>query len=536
MGSPMGKTAIMSELIGHTLGSYQIIDQIAKGGMATVYRAHQKSVGRDVAIKVLPPNFTHDDTFIERFNREVEVIARLQHPHVLPVIDYGEQDNLPYIVMAYIKGGTLTDVIVKGPMDPGEVVKMCAQIASALDFAHRKGIIHRDFKPGNILLDESGNVYLADFGLARITEQSSEITGMSVVGTPTYMAPEQSGPGEVDHTIDIYAFGVTIFQMLTGRVPYEAPTAMGILMAHMTHPVPSIVEARPDLPQDLQMVIDRALAKNPEDRYQTALKLVEEMTEILEGKPVDISTASIQEALLMTNMIGSVIFVDQQCLRVLKRHHNEARFIMGKPLHDVLGIDSTVTQELLKMVSEDGKVDALEIEIKDAQGNRMPVLCGAVATLDEKGTFVGADISLRLVVDSADPTADFDTIDERLNTREETFLQTYFKSQIDALHRLMGQWAGPRVSKHLESIINETAQRNVWPVSMTDGHITLQLRSTDSDIYRAILAKAVNYAAGVIGKNQVSREMHNVQSKMDPNVMQFVTRLGLESLIDDLLK
>lgn len=227
----------MVELIGQNLGQYEIIEEIAKGGMATVYRARQASIGRDVAIKVLPAKFTHDENFIERFNREVEVIAQLQHPHILPVYDYGEFEDMPYIVMAYIKGGTLTDRINNGPMPSDEVARMVHQIADALDFAHSKGIVHRDFKPSNVLLDERGNTYLADFGLAKITESGSEITGTMIVGTPHYMAPEQARAGDVTGSVDVYALGVTIYQMLTGHAPYKAPTAAGVMVAHITEPI-----------------------------------------------------------------------------------------------------------------------------------------------------------------------------------------------------------------------------------------------------------------------------------------------------------
>ncbi|MDQ7036579.1 MAG: serine/threonine-protein kinase [Anaerolineae bacterium] len=238
----------MTELVGQSLGQYEIIEEIAKGGMATVYKARQTSIGRDVAVKVLPPNFTHDETFLERFYREVEVIAQLQHPHILPVYDFGKYENMPYIVMAYIDGGTLTDRIAKGAIPPTEVARMVHQIAQALDFAHSKGIVHRDFKPSNVLLDERGNTYLADFGLAKITESSSNITGTMILGTPDYMAPEQATSGTISESVDVYALGVTIYQMLTGQAPYEAPTAAGVLVAHITQPIPDIRKTRPDLP------------------------------------------------------------------------------------------------------------------------------------------------------------------------------------------------------------------------------------------------------------------------------------------------
>ncbi|MBL8166334.1 MAG: serine/threonine protein kinase, partial [Anaerolineae bacterium] len=256
----------MTELIGHQLGQYVVTEQIGKGGMSTVYLATQASMRRSVAIKVLPRNLTHDDKFLERFYREVQIAASLQHPHILPVYDFGEYEGVPYIVMAYVNGGTLGDWIAQGAMDPSVVRRVTQEMADALDYAHRKGVIHRDFKPGNVLLDDEGNTYLTDFGLAKMSESSMQITGTGILGTPAYMAPEQAEPKELAPTADVYALGVTIFQMLTGHAPYEAPTPLGVLMAHVTQPIPKIHQLRPELPQSVQVVIERAMAKSPEGR------------------------------------------------------------------------------------------------------------------------------------------------------------------------------------------------------------------------------------------------------------------------------
>jgi len=181
----------MTDLVGQSLGQYQILGEIAKGGMSTVYRARQSSMNREVAIKILPSTFMHDSTFLDRFYREVDIIAHLQHPHILPVYDFGQFDNMPYIVMAFLNGGTLTDKIKRqGAMELNEILRITKEIADALDYAHSKGIIHRDFKPGNVLLDERDNTYLADFGLAKLRESDTQITlGAAMLGTPAYMSP-----------------------------------------------------------------------------------------------------------------------------------------------------------------------------------------------------------------------------------------------------------------------------------------------------------------------------------------------------------
>ncbi|MBN1430498.1 MAG: serine/threonine protein kinase [Anaerolineae bacterium] len=272
----------MSNLIGRTLGTYEILDEIGHGGMANVYLATQPSIGREVAIKVLPPHFMQDRTFVKRFTREVQVIAKLQHPHILPVHDFGEQDGLPYIVMTYMTGGTLSDLIYGDqPLPLTEVVRLVDQIASGLDHAHQKGIIHRDFKPSNVLLDEHNNVYLADFGIAKATESTTQITGSGIVGTPAYMAPEVAQSATVTPLVDIYALGVTVYEMLVGRHPYQGETPVGILMSHVAEPIPDVRHHRPDLPEAVQHVIDRAMAKDPAVRYQTAKALAADLRAVL---------------------------------------------------------------------------------------------------------------------------------------------------------------------------------------------------------------------------------------------------------------
>jgi serine/threonine protein kinase len=276
----------MSDLVGHTLGQYELLEEIGHGGMANVYSAVQRSIGRKVAVKVLPAHFLQDRSFLERFSREVQVVARLHHPHILQVYDYGEQDGVPYIVMGYLEGGSLADLIRRseGGLALGEVVPLVRQIAGALDYAHRKGIIHRDFKPSNVLLDTEGNAYLSDFGIAKVTEYTAQLTGSGYVGTPAYMAPEMTGQAELTPLVDIYALGATLYEMLTGQHPYSAQTPMGVLMAHVSQPVPDVRERRPDLPPAVQGVIERAMAKDPLNRYQTAGVLADDLEMALLGQ------------------------------------------------------------------------------------------------------------------------------------------------------------------------------------------------------------------------------------------------------------
>jgi hypothetical protein len=260
----------MESMIGQTLGHYQLIEQIGKGGMATVYKAFQPGLNRYVAIKVLPAYFAHEPGFAERFVREAQAIAQLDHPHILPVYDFGKQDDISYIVMKYVPAGTLREKLGR-PMAPVETTSIIDQIAGALDAAHKRGILHRDVKPGNILIDDEGRTYLSDFGLAKMVESSVQLTGSGVgVGTPAYMSPEQGQGLPVDARTDVYALGVILFEMLTGHVPYEAETPMAVVIKHITDPIPMPRRINPNIPAAVEQVLLKALAKNRDDRFASA--------------------------------------------------------------------------------------------------------------------------------------------------------------------------------------------------------------------------------------------------------------------------
>jgi len=267
----------MSDLIGKTLGPYRILEQIGAGGMATVYKAYQPSMDRYVAVKILPHYLsTQDEQFLKRFQREARAIARLEHPHILPVHDYGEAGGVTYIAMRYIEAGTLKQHLAKGPLPLNEINRLIGQVGSALDYAHRLGVIHRDVKPGNVLIDNQGNAFLTDFGLARMMETSQELTGSGVgVGTPAYMSPEQGQGVKADHRSDLYSLGVILYEMVTGHVPFEAETPMAVMLKHITDPLPLPRAVRPDVPEAIERVILKALAKAPADRFQTAAEMVQ---------------------------------------------------------------------------------------------------------------------------------------------------------------------------------------------------------------------------------------------------------------------
>jgi serine/threonine protein kinase len=257
------------------IGRYQIKSELGQGGMATVYQGYDPSFERDVAIKVLPPALLHDPQFRVRFDREAKMIASLEHPAIVPVYDFGEQDGQPFIVMRFMAGGSLSGRIKKKPLSPEETARIITRLAPALDAAHSQGIIHRDLKPGNVLFDQYGNAFLSDFGIARLTEAgSATLTGESIVGTPAYMSPEQvQGEKAIDGRSDIYSLGVLIFQMLTGQAPYQADTQAKVMMMHLLEPVPRIREKRGDLPPGVDPVISRAMAKDPQSRFDSTQAL-----------------------------------------------------------------------------------------------------------------------------------------------------------------------------------------------------------------------------------------------------------------------
>ena len=282
----------MANLIGQTLGGYRIVEQIGLGGMATVYKAYQPSMDRYVALKILSTHLTQDPAFVKRFLQEAKVIARLEHVHILPVHDHGEEDGYLYLVMRFIEAGTLKDRLAQGPLSLEEMRRIVTQVGSALDYAHRQGVVHRDLKPSNVLVDPQGDCYLTDFGIAKMIEGTLGLTGSSMIGTPHYMAPEQGQSLKVDQRADIYAMGVVIYEMVTGRVPFDAETPMAVALKHITEPLPMPRRIRPDLPEEVERVILKAMAKDPADRYQSMHDLATAFDQAVQAAPSEARAAA----------------------------------------------------------------------------------------------------------------------------------------------------------------------------------------------------------------------------------------------------
>jgi len=266
------------------IGRYEIKSELGRGGMATVYLGYDALFDREVAIKLLPAEFLHDPQFSVRFHREAKVIAALEHPAIVPVYDVGEADGLPYFIMRYMDGGSLADLLEKGEISLKEVARIIHAIAPALDDSHQKGIIHRDLKPANILFDGNNQPYLSDFGIAKISGSQTNVTGSAIIGTPAYMSPEQAQGKEVDGRSDVYALGAIIYRMLTGTRPFIGDTPMSMAIKHITDPTPNILKDNPELPLSATAFMYKAMAKDPDYRFQTAVELADALSVLSQGE------------------------------------------------------------------------------------------------------------------------------------------------------------------------------------------------------------------------------------------------------------
>ena len=273
-----------SDLVGKTLGTCTLEKLIGQGGMGAVYLAQQARPARNVAVKVLLPNVSMNskeyEAFLVRFRREADVIARLEHINIVPIYEYGEQEGLAYLVMPYLSGGSLRDLLAhRGSISLTETATYLDQASSALAYAHAHGVIHRDIKPNNLLIHNDGRLVLADFGIARIMQETgktidSTLTSPSIfVGTPNYMAPEMVQGGPIDHRVDIYELGIVLFHMLSGRVPFTGDNPLALAVKHLQEPLPRLHDTNPSIPPAVDTVIQKATAKNPQDRFMSALDL-----------------------------------------------------------------------------------------------------------------------------------------------------------------------------------------------------------------------------------------------------------------------
>src|SRR5947209_6147985 len=267
-------------------GRYRIQRKLGAGGMANVYLAEDQELGRRVAIKILNERHANDDQFVERFRREAQNAAALAHPNIVSIYDRGEAEGTYYIAMEYLEGRSLKELIVgRGAAPISVAIDYARQILSALRFAHRNGIVHRDIKPHNVLVDGEGRVKVTDFGIARAGASQMTEAG-SIVGTAQYLSPEQAKGTAVDQRSDIYSLGIVLYELLTGTVPFTGDTPVEIAMKHISETPAPPSERRPDVPHDLDLVVIRALAKDPADRYQSAEEMDADLERVARGVAV----------------------------------------------------------------------------------------------------------------------------------------------------------------------------------------------------------------------------------------------------------
>jgi len=280
------------------IGRYEIINKLGTGGMAEVLLAEDTLMGRQVAVKLLPKIFLHDPTFIQRFEREVRLLAQLEHTAIVPVYDFGTHDEQPYMVSRYMRGGTLLDRISKhGALPLDQALPIFQRICSALQAAHNKGIIHRDLKPANILFDEDGQAYVSDFGIAKMADSTRTLTGNAIVGTPAYMSPEHfTEDGSVGPLSDQYSLAIVLYEMLSGRLPFQGNTTARLMKNHLMDAPPPIRELRRDVPEGVEQVLARALSKDPADRFPSLEAFAEALAAAAGSQPVQQQTPPAAQA------------------------------------------------------------------------------------------------------------------------------------------------------------------------------------------------------------------------------------------------
>lgn len=277
----------LDNLSGQMLGQYELRELLGVGGMGAVYRAYQSSLKREVAVKVLPPSLAAQPGYAERFIREAETAAALEHPHIVPIVDYDTANGISYIVMRLLTGGTLAERLAQrsGRLPSlGEISELLRQMASALDYAHSQGVIHRDLKLTNVMFDSQGNAYLVDFGIAKLLGGAGLTSTGMALGTPSYMAPEQWRGEEVTPAADLYALGVMTYQLVTGRAPFEAPTPYALMHKHLHEEATPPQALRAGLPEAVTPVLQRAMAKEAHERFATAAAYAQAFDEVIRGK------------------------------------------------------------------------------------------------------------------------------------------------------------------------------------------------------------------------------------------------------------
>lgn len=318
---------------GDYVGPYAIKQLVGQGGMATVYRAYHAQLDRDVAIKIMLQDYRDDAHFVARFEREARIVASLEHPHIVPVYDYSQHEGNPYLVMKYIEGQTLKQRLLKRALPLDEILRLMTTIGDALTYAHERGVLHRDIKPSNIVIDMQETAYVTDFGLARMVHLGESTLSVDMLlGTPHYISPEQArGEKDLDGRSDLYAFGVVLYELMVGHVPFTGDTPYAIIHDHIYSPLPLPSSLNTDIPDAVETVLVKALAKNRDERYSTANELIADLTQAIRRDRLhELDPSRVEKATTRYEEISSVAPFAQEASR-----SSAARHVLGSKTIDV---------------------------------------------------------------------------------------------------------------------------------------------------------------------------------------------------------
>jgi len=366
------------DLTGRAIRGYALNEKIGSGGMGAVYRAIQPIVEREVAIKIILPTYANHPDFIRRFEAEAQLVARLEHPHIVPLYDYWREPGVAYLVMRLLRGGSLHGLIQEGLLPMETVARLLEQIGSALTSAHRIGVIHRDLKPANILLDEDQNAYLADFGIAKNLgnpDLSEQTQAGAVIGSPQYMSPEQIRSLSIRPQSDIYCLGVMLYELLTGRIPFAGPTPIDYIQQHISAPMPSLSAHRTGLPAALDQVIGRATAKSPDDRYEDVPAMLTEFREAMSSVVAPPITVIEEDDVLVGELVNP---------------YKGLRSFSEADADDFFGRE-TLVQQLLARLSEGGDLSRFLAVIGPSGSGKSSVVKAGLIPALRRGGLLGSE-------------------------------------------------------------------------------------------------------------------------------------------------
>lgn len=368
----------MAGLEGQTVKGYELRERIGGGGFGEVYRAFQTLLKRDVAVKIILPQHANQPEFIRRFEVEAELVARLEHPHIVPLFDYWREPGGAYLVMRLLRGGSLEDLTELGPIDAVKVARILDQVTAALNVAHRNGVVHRDLKPANILLDEDGNAYLADFGIAKDLGSATSSQTMEGLLTPNYAAPEQFKGEPVTAKTDLYNLGLMLFEMLTGRPPFSG-SLHEVIFKHVSEPIPSVRDFQPDLPNAVDEVIARATAKIPEDRFPTAVAFAAAFRSALASANL-LDTETPPDLYGATDILGDETVIEEDT-SLLENPYKGLRAFREGDADDFFGRDDLIRRLQGRMNLENGGQRFLAVVGPSGSGKSSVVKAGLIPSL-----------------------------------------------------------------------------------------------------------------------------------------------------------